>query len=1049
MPPSAVRVGAARLSARLRVLPFLPGLTRLAFLARLTCLTRLTLLARLACLTRLALLRLAVLGAGLTLPYALLERLEPAHEIAGLVEGLLEPGRPGGADRLAGLGELLLEIADVVADLGLELLGVGRRPGADEAARVADLLLELALANAVRGLLELGRRAALLAPELGRGRVDVALEVGHPRLHLVLALGEAADALEPLLVVEVAEAGHLPRHVRLFRRQLRRPPLEVLDVARQPLALLPLQLALDLAQAVEGRRRLREALVVGVRGGLAHGVGRLLQPPRRLHHLGRLLLAGEPLEPPRRLLRLVGEHALRRAAAGPRGLAATRPPALPLRLLLLPAGELAQPLHQGVDLVVRGLLLPALHRLVLVLQLVELELEQVGEVLGRGLAAPAPAAASAALLDADLVVGLLGPLQLLQGALLGRQGAVDVLLLERGLGRPHLLRRPRQDRENRAERGVGGHDAAVHPPHQGLDLLAQPPLGQGQEDGVLAELVVGERVPIADHVEGGRDDLSLGLGQGAGVAAPAAAAAPTAAALRLGGAEVAPERPDLDEVEVALDDPAGIALVVAGAAVVRDEVAGLEVELLEEEGVPGRDLAQPALLRVEQLHRLLGPAVDRVGQAERAHPEVVVGAGLEEHLLDGVGGGVAPRPDEHDRRGLVGEHVDGVAWRGLHELAARPLELDLVEAVLLDHEGGGQHPVLPEGQLGIGIFVEHQPAGRGPHGREHRHADLGPLQDRDVPAVLNQPRLESGVGGKVVLELEVVDVRQVDDVDRERLRPHPGRVDVVLGHLADVEQDRLEDPEGRRRVAEDVLGDHRHDVPGRAGRRLHEQVDVVRLEPDELGRHREVRPAGDGDVAGLDEDAVGAGLVEAPGRDHQGRRAVLQLRRRQDEREEGGGRREGEPARRLPHLLPLDRRPQVEVVAPFDGVAHEPLDEGRRVVGALGPGPPLGLLEGAQHARVERGLVLLEVEGHPLVGHPPGQGPDQVPEGQPRDRQPRQEPERDDRPRREPEELEAVRRGEERAEPRRQHDREAAQGNPHAPPVPYAANDADQVFRTA
>ena len=465
--------------------------------------------------------------------------------------------------------------------------------------------------------------------------------------------------------------------------------------------------------------------------------------------------------------------------------------------------------------------------------------------------------------------------------------------------------------------------------------------------------------------------------------------------------------------------------------------------------MPGRDLPQSALLRIEQLDRLLGPAVDRVGQTERAHAEVVVGAGLQEHLLDGVGGGVAPGLDEHDRRRLVGEHVDGVARRRLHELAARPFQLDLVEAVLLDHERGGQDPVLAEGEVGVGGLVEHEPAGRGPHGREHGHADLGPLQDRDVPAVLYQPRLETRVLGEVVLELEVVDVRQVDDVDRERLRAHPGRVDVVVGLLADVEEDRVESAERGWRAVQQVLRNHRHGIPRRVGRGPHEQVDVVGLEPDEMRRHREVRPAGDGDVARLDEDAVGAGLVEAPGGDHQGRRAVLQLGRRQDEREEGGGRREDEPARRPTHLLPLDRGPQIEVVAPLDGVAHELLDEGRGVVGALGAGPALGLLQRAQHAGVERGLVLLDVQRHPLVRHPPGQRPDQVPEGQPRHREPRQETERDHRPRGEPEELETVRRGEKRAEPRGQHDREPAQGDAHAPPVPYAPNHVDQVFRAA
>ena len=855
------------------------------------------------------------------------------------------------------------------------------------------------------------------------------------------------DLLDALLVGEVAEAGHLLGDVRLFRRQIRRPPAEVLDVAGQPLALLPLQLPLHLAQAVEGRRRLCEPLVVGVGRRLAHRVGRLLQTPRRLHHLGRLLLARQPLEPPGRFFRLVGEDALRRPPGGPRGLSAPRPAALPLGFLLLPARQLAKPLHQRVDFVVAGLLLPALHRLVLVLQLVEFELEQVREVLGRGLAAAAAPAAPAALLDADLVVGLLGPLQLLQGALLGRQRGVDILLLERGLGHPHLFRGPRQDRENRAERGVGGHDAAVHPPHQGLDLLAQPPLGQRQEDDVLAELLVGERVPIADDVERRRDHLPLRLGQGAGVAAAPAATAP--AALRLRRAEVAPERPDLDEVEVALDDPAGVALVVSGAAVVRDEVAGLQIELFEEQGVPGRHLPQPALFGVEQLDRLLRPPVDGPGQAERPHPEVVVGAGFQKHFLDGVGGGVAPGLDEHDRGRLVGEHVDGVARRRLHQFAARPLQFDLVEAVLFDREGGGQHPVLADAQVGGGGLVEHQPPRRGAHGREHPHEDLGAPQHGDVAAVLDQARLKPGVGGEVVLQLQAVDVGQVDDVDGVRLRAHARRIDVVVGLLADVEQHRLEGAEGRRAAGEGVLGNQRNRLPRGLGGAPHEQVDVAGLEPEELRGHREVGPAGDGDVARLDRDAVGAGLVEIAAGRHQRRRAVLQIGRSEDEREEGGGGNQGQPARRSPNLLPLDRRLQIEVLAALDRRAHEPLDEGGRIVGALGAVAPLRLFQGAQQARVERRLVLFKVERHPLVGHPPGQGPDQVPERQPGQGQPRQGAERDDRPRREPEEFEAVRRHEERGETGRQHDRETAQGDAHAPPVPYAADDADQVVRAA
>ena len=54
--------------------------------------------------------------------------------------------------------------------------------------------------------------------------------------------------------------------------------------------------------------------------------------------------------------------------------------ALPLGLLLLALGQLLQLLGQLVDLVVGLLLLRALAGLVLVLQLVQLELEEVGQV---------------------------------------------------------------------------------------------------------------------------------------------------------------------------------------------------------------------------------------------------------------------------------------------------------------------------------------------------------------------------------------------------------------------------------------------------------------------------------------------------------------------------------------------------------------------------------------------------------------------------------------------------------------------------------------------
>ena len=125
-----------------------------------------------------------------------------------------------------------------------------------------------------------------------------------------------------------------------------------MDVTRQPAALLALQLTLHFPQPIQRRPRLGEALVVGVRGRFPHGVGCFLQPPGGLHHLRRLLLARQTLEPARRLLGLFGQRALRCPPTGPRGLAATRPATLPLRLLFLATSQLLQTLHQFVDLVV-------------------------------------------------------------------------------------------------------------------------------------------------------------------------------------------------------------------------------------------------------------------------------------------------------------------------------------------------------------------------------------------------------------------------------------------------------------------------------------------------------------------------------------------------------------------------------------------------------------------------------------------------------------------------------------------------------------------------
>ena len=116
----------------------------------------------------------------------------------------------------------------------------------------------------------------------------------------------------------------------------------------------------------------------------------------------------------------------------------------------------------------------------------------------------------------------------------------------------------------------------------------------------------------------------------------------------MSGAKISPEGADLNEVEVALHLPGTASLVISSAAVVGDKVARLEFELLEKQRVSCGDLLKTTLFRVKQVDRLLRPTIDRVGQAERADTEIVIGSGFKKHFFDRIRRRVTTRLDEHD-----------------------------------------------------------------------------------------------------------------------------------------------------------------------------------------------------------------------------------------------------------------------------------------------------------------------------------------------------------------------------------------------------------------
>ena len=156
------------------------------------------------------------------------------------------------------------------------------------------------------------------------------------------------------------------------------------------------------------------------------------------------------------------------------------PAALPLGFLLLPPRQLLQLLRSS-STCWSLLLLGALLHLVLVGQLVELELEQVGEILGHlALAAAAAAAAAAALLRPASRTPARPPAAASARAARARARPSGFGLCSFAFGRLHLRGRLRQRSAIVLNAGSCCDEPAVHP-LSSFDLLAQLGLRQREE----------------------------------------------------------------------------------------------------------------------------------------------------------------------------------------------------------------------------------------------------------------------------------------------------------------------------------------------------------------------------------------------------------------------------------------------------------------------------------------------------------------------------------------------------------------------------------------
>ena len=306
------------------------------------------------------------------------------------------------------------------------------------------------------------------------------------------------------------------------------------------------------------------------------------------------MLTRQALETTRLVFRLFREFSLRSAPAS--APAPTTTPRLAaelfahrlghalqaLVLLLLPSGKLFQALDRFVNGLLRLLLLRLLRQcLILIFQLVGLQLEQVGEILRLLLRTTA---ATTAGLSADLYLDVaiegLGGLKMLQCLLLRGQRRVALRLHESLLGGDHRDDGRVELDLDLPEVRVGQHRVPSHDPRrERRDLLAQPALGDVHGRDVFAALALHRRGAVAEPVERAGYDFTLTRNE----ARRTVPAPPTAATSLLFRLPIRlPEWSHLEEVDVAGSDIAG---AVPGNGIVRDEIAGLELHLFQEQRV--------------------------------------------------------------------------------------------------------------------------------------------------------------------------------------------------------------------------------------------------------------------------------------------------------------------------------------------------------------------------------------------------------------------------------------------------------------------------------
>ena len=388
------------------------------------------------------------------------------------------------------------------------------------------------------------------------------------------------------------------------------------------------------------------------------------------------------------------------------------------------------------------------------------------------------------------------------------------------------------------------------------------------------------------------------------------------------------------------------------------------------------------------------------------------------------------------------QHVDGVLGRGGHQPGARALHLEVIEAVLLHHEGSGEGAVVGGRQFARQRVVAPQVGARGGNRGEDTQVDAGSAQHRDVAAVVDGAVRQPGVGREIVHQLEPVHVGQDLHVDAVEVRLHAGGAHEVLGDLFHAEEHDLE-------LAGILLSgvacqEHGQGPEFTVGAGAQEEFRIGGVESKVARRNAQVRAARDGGVARGHLDRVGIDLRRVRRRREQHRGAVAQEGRPGQENDEDGDRDPRDRGGPAQQRRPLDAVSAIHGARLPDRRLHEPLHErgGVRRTRGLGVG---SRVDRTQDRGLQGWLVLLEVERDLRVGRPSPERTQEEPEAHPEQREPGEDPEAVDDRRAEAAALHPPGGHQEGHQADAEQRRQSAQRDSHAPAVSHMADGIEQL----